>query len=36
MWTLGLGQMQQYGWLGSHDKGKAHMGDIVIARELKT
>jgi hypothetical protein len=36
MWTLYLGQMQQCGGLGSHDKGRAHMEDMGIGRKPKT
>jgi hypothetical protein len=36
MWTLDLGQMQQCGWIGSHDKGRAHFGDREIGRKPKT
>jgi hypothetical protein len=36
MRTLELGQMQQVGGLGSHDKGRAHTGDMGIGRKPKT
>jgi hypothetical protein len=36
MRTLALGQMQQCGWIGSHDKGRAHTGDTGISRKPKT
>jgi hypothetical protein len=36
MWTLELGQMQQVGGLGSHDKGRVHTGDMGIGRKSKT
>jgi hypothetical protein len=36
MWTLDLGQIQHVVGLGSHDKGRAHMGGMGIGRKSKT
>jgi hypothetical protein len=36
MLTLDLGQMQQFVGLGSHAKGRAHMGGMGIGRKPKT
>jgi hypothetical protein len=35
MRTLNLGQMQHVVGLGSHDKGRAHLGDTAIGRKPK-
>jgi hypothetical protein len=36
MWTLDLSKYSNVVGLGSHDKGKAHMGDMGIGRKPKT
>jgi hypothetical protein len=36
MRTSDLRQIQQCGWTGAHDKGKAHPGDMEIGKKHKT